>query len=84
MRITCLLGEWQIHHEVVRQCDALPVILHEFLAVRSFIMYGSHLREVVEILGSATEILCRVSCIAEMESPSLVKVFCLSLCLRIA
>ena len=74
---------WQVHDPVMRQIHHSPSRSVELWGVRAFVMDRSRLRQVVEILCSASEILRRRRCIAECELPSLVKIQPLALVLRL-
>ena len=74
----------KVHDPVVRQVHLLPSGSIELHHIRTFIVDGGSLCKVIEVFGSATEILSRIRSITEGKLPVRIKVQSLSyvLCLQ--
>ena len=78
MAVAGFFGKRKIHHPIVRKIDSLPCRGVELHHIRSFVMDGRSLGEVVEIFGSASEVLGRIGCISECELPVRIEILSLA------
>ena len=72
---------WKVHYPVVRQIYDCPSRSVELRGVRALVVDRSRLGQVVEVLRSAAEVLCRGGGVAESELPVFIKQDALALTL---
>ena len=68
-----LRGERQVHDPIVGQCNFLPQRVFEVHGIRTGVVNRSRLGEIIEILGAAAEVLCRIGGVAQSELPTVVE-----------